>query len=122
MILINEIEKWHNKASDTRFVWLPFIFLKPRAEEPIGRLLKLKMILCFGLYFGFLSALRKLLFYQGDFVEAFERDSLLWAGIFALWFNLVTAPLWNRRARRLLAQQPLASSEIETPTSFQQRE
>jgi hypothetical protein len=101
MRIFDRIEFWHNKASDTNFVWFPFLFLKPRPEVFMRATLKLKMTLCFGVYYGIFAGIRNWLFSGGDLLSAVGKDIFLAIVIFGIWFHLVTAPIWNVRARRL---------------------
>ena len=100
MKLVEQIEFWHNKASDTKFVWFPFNFLKPEPNVKIDLKLKIKMTICFGLCYGFFAAIRRWLF-SGLEVWTVAVQDVMWAVLFfAIWFNVVTAPLWNMRAKR----------------------
>lgn len=101
MELLNQIEFWHNKASDTKFVWFPFYFLKPDPKVSIRWPLKFRMIICFGLYYGIFAALRSRVFGQVDLVEVGLKDIFYATVIFTIWFSLITAPLWNMRAKRM---------------------
>jgi hypothetical protein len=107
MSLINQIEYWHNKASDSQFVWFPFQFLKPKPNEIIQLPLKAKMSICFGFYYGVFAALRGWIFSNQNPVHSLGSDILIAIAIFAVWFSVVTAPLWNRRAQRLLKERAL---------------
>ena len=99
MKLIEQIEFWHNKTSDTKFVWFPFNFLKPDANIKIDLKLKIKMIFCFGLYYGIFAAIRSWLF-SGLEIWTTAVEDVMWSVLFfAVWFNVVTAPLWNMRAK-----------------------
>ncbi len=100
MKLIEQIEFWHNKASDTKFVWFPFNFLKPEPNVKIDLKLKIQIIICFGLYYEFFATIRRWLF-SGLEVWTVAVQGVMWAVLFfAIWFNVVTAPLWNMRAKR----------------------
>lgn len=100
MKLFNQFTYWHNRASDTAFVWFPFNFLKPKSNSPIGLVLKSKMIICFGIYYGVFAGLRNVIFSRAELVPEI-LECIGWSVlIFTLWFNLVTAPLWNSRAKR----------------------
>jgi hypothetical protein len=94
------IEKWHNRASDTRFVWFPFEKLRPKKTEQISVVRRALMAVSFGTYCGVFIALRHFLWNQSLSLAATGATTLTVIAAFFLWFNLVTAPLWNRRARR----------------------
>jgi hypothetical protein len=98
---LDTIERWHNRASDTDFVWFPFQRLRPDPATSISMGRRMKMAVCFGLYFGAFYLIRNLIWGDG---ETFRSGSVA-IGIsivcFFAWFSIVTAPLWNRRARRL---------------------
>jgi hypothetical protein len=90
----------HNWISDKDFIWWPFSFLKPSPATPITFQLTLQMTACFGglsfiMYVGFTL-------FHGIFSlsSAFYTLILCLVGFFS-WFNLITKPLWNYRARRL---------------------
>ncbi len=101
MNLIERIEFWHNTASDTKFVWFPFHFLKPNPNVEIGAKLRIKMTICFGLYYGIFAAIRSCLFSDLKIGTTVAKDVPLAVLFFAVWFSFVTAPLWNMRAKRL---------------------
>lgn len=101
MSFVRQLEDWHNRASDTSFVWFPFLFLKPEPNARIDFTLVLKMTLCFGVYYGFFAALRSWVFHGGEFWVAVGYNIVIASVFFIFWFTLVTAKLWNRRALRL---------------------
>ncbi len=107
-MILNKLEGWHNWASDTNYVWFPFLWLKPKPEEKITFKNILVMTLLFGPYFSLYNYLKLLLFQQHPTLESFEINILKFTIFFFIWFNLVTAFFWNRRARRLSA---VASSQ-----------
>jgi len=108
MKFIRHVEYWHNKASDTKFVWFPFYFLKPEPQTKIDGRLKIRMTICFGVYYGVFAALRSWIFSNSNFFRSAGIDTGYAVCFFAIWFNAVTAPLWNTRASRLSAQHPSA--------------
>lgn len=99
--LKNKIEEWHNKASDLDVIWFPFTFLKPKPAQLIDIKRLLVMAPLFGLYFNAGNQLRRYLFSKPVLLENVLWDQLYWTIGFFVWFNLVTARLWNIRARRL---------------------
>jgi len=62
---------------------------------------RLKMTVCFAIYFLVGYLVRGTLMGQGLTLPLVVRGLTLGLVIFFVWFNTVTAPLWNRRARRL---------------------
>ncbi len=96
-----KIEDVHNRLSDTNFVWFPFLFLKLRPEQMMSLGYTLKMTPFFAIYFAAGAALRDLIL--GRSIEAASFFQAFGWGLvfFMCWFNLVTAHLWNKRARRL---------------------
>lgn len=100
MKLFDLITQFHNWLSDKDFIWWPFSFLRPEANEAITFKTVIYMTLCFG---GLASVMFTILavvnnaFNPGD---AFKTFMACFVGFF-LWFTLVTKPLWNRRARVL---------------------
>jgi hypothetical protein len=99
---LDRIERWHNWASDTRFVWLPFEKLRPKKSQTISLQRRIVMALAFGGYYGGFVLIRILLWGEAVQIKAIAQTLLTATLIFFGWFNLVTAPLWNRRARRLI--------------------
>jgi len=98
---LDRITTIHGRLSDLNAVWFPFLFLKPQPHEIITPARRLGMTFCFGIYtamiwLGWSYAMKQ---------EVSGRDwaiSMLRAcAFFAVWFRIVTVPLWNRRARRM---------------------
>lgn len=105
MTFLRKIEDFHNWASDTRFVWFPFLWLKPKPQDFLRFKKLVLMSLCFGFYFGFFLTLRKSFQPDSNFLKNLPGNIGVSVFVFFIWFNLVTAPLWNRRANRFLNQQ-----------------
>ena len=103
--MLDIIAEVHNKLSDKKLIWWPFLFLKPRPDEAIELPRIFKMALCFGTY-GHVVFLIKSLIQGGPFIY---RDLILgqlyWVVGFYCWFLLVTSLMWNKRARRLRGEQ-----------------
>lgn len=96
-----KIEDGHNQLSDTDFVWFPFLFLKLKPNQVMDVRHRLKMTPFFALYFALGAAVRDWILGAGVSLAS-SAEAFAWGfAIFFIWFNLVTAPLWNRRARRL---------------------
>lgn len=98
---LDRIERLHNRASDTAFVWFPFNRLRPLPHQSITIARCSIMAICFGIYYGAMLSLRQSIFGAEIFSRVILTNSLGAFAVFFLWFNLVTATLWNRRARRL---------------------
>jgi hypothetical protein len=98
---LSKIEEVHNYLSDFNYVWWPFLFLKPQPHERISFKRTLIMAPCFALYFLAAAILKD--FLRGNAIELSQSIEYFVKGtlVFFFWFNLVTAPLWNRRAQRL---------------------
>lgn len=98
--IINIVPDFHNWLSDKDFIWWPFSFLKPEPHVIMTFKLTFIMSSCFG-------GLAFLMFTVFSFMNnMFSFDSMISTlfmtfGGFFIWFNLVTKPLWNIRARRL---------------------
>jgi len=99
--LIDIIETWHNRASDSNLVWLPFLFLKPKTNVMITPLRIIRMTFCFGLYCNFAYVIKRWFWGQTLDMNIVATAQIFWFIGFFLWFNLVTAFFWNRRARRV---------------------
>lgn len=101
MPALDTFQRWHDWASDTDFVWFPFQKLRPDPSTPILLGRRVRMAVCFGVYYGAFYLLRNLIWGHGATV----RSGFVTIGIsivcFFAWFSMLTAPLWNRRARRL---------------------
>jgi len=90
----------HNWLSDRDFIWWPFSFLRPEKKDPITFKHTLLMTACFGglsflMFTGF--AVVNNMFTADSAVTTF----LLCFGGFFTWFNAITRPLWNLRAKKL---------------------
>ena len=95
--ILKVIVHHHGRVSDTAVVWFPFVFLRPKPYQPITVSRLLIMAVCFGIYAWGAA----LIFGQT------EWGPELFLGAFALWFSVVTRPLWNLRiSLGLLGQQP----------------
>lgn len=100
MKLFDLITDFHNWLSDKDFIWWPFSFLRPEPQEPMTFATTGLMTLCFGgLSFVMFTAFAVM--NNAFTIEAASSTFLFCFGGFGLWFNVVTKPLWNRRAFRL---------------------
>lgn len=98
--LLKIIPNVHNWLSDKDFIWWPFSFLRPEPSNLMTFSHTILMTLCFGglsflMFVGF-SVVNNM-FTASSAVNTF----LICFGGFFTWFNLVTKPLWNVRAREL---------------------
>ena len=100
---MDKLEKIHNQLSDLKIVWFPYLFLKPEPHELILWPRILKMAPCFSLYFVLGAAVRDILLGNGFELGLIPIYFIYGVFGFLVWFNVVTAPLWNRRARRLFS-------------------
>lgn len=100
MKLLNVLTDFHNWVTDKDFVWWPFSFLRPEPKELMTFKLTMMMTACFStLAFLMFTALAVA---NNAFTAGNAMATLLSCFIgFFLWFNLITKPLWNRRARSL---------------------
>jgi hypothetical protein len=103
--MIEKIAYWHNRISDTDFVWFPFLFLKLKPHQVLTLRHRVKMAFCFGPYFVVGIVLRDFVFSQPIAWEKIPQQFILGFGFFLIWFSMVTAPLWNRRAQQRLSVQ-----------------
>ncbi|MBA2404268.1 MAG: hypothetical protein H0V66_05815 [Bdellovibrionales bacterium] len=98
--LITVVPNTHNWLSDRDFIWWPFSFLRPSPETTMSFGHTLLMTACFGglsflMFVGF--AVVNNMFTASSAVNTF----MICFGGFLVWFNLVTKPFWNYRARQL---------------------
>lgn len=108
--IIQTFEVIHNTLSDQDWVWWPFLFLKPKKDQKITQILIFKMIPCFSIYMVLFRLIMSGLFNgvlpsSNDILKTFVTAFVF----FFIWFNVITATLWNRRAERL--------KKISTPMS-----
>ncbi len=102
MKILDLLASLHNSLSDKDFIWWPFSFLRPKPQEDITLKLAGLMTACFG-------GLSFVMFTVFAVVNnALTFDSLVSTFFFCfvgfgLWFNIVTRPVWNYRARKLRA-------------------
>jgi hypothetical protein len=98
--ILNVIAYPHNWLSDKDFIWWPFSFLKPAPKTFMSFKLTLLMTACFGglafVMFTVFSVVNNMFT-----VDSLFTTLLYSFGGFFLWFNLITKPLWNIRARQL---------------------
>ena len=102
MPLLDRVTSFHGRLSDSKIVWWPFLFLKPaNSKELIGVSKMAQMTVCFAAWLLVGWILRESLLGRIGSIrfEDILRIYLILIVAFALWFNLVTRPLWNRRAR-----------------------
>lgn len=100
MKLIDLLAAFHNWLSDKDFVWWPFSFLKPEPQVSITFRHTLIMAGCFGgLTFIFFTVFALM---NNAFTLNYLMMTLMTCTLgFLLWFNAITRPLWNHRARKL---------------------
>lgn len=100
MKLFDLLTQFHGWLSDKDFIWWPFSFLRPEAHVLMTFKLTSIMTACFGglafLMFTVMAVMNNA--FTADY--AVSVFFTCFGGFFA-WFNLVTKPLWNRRARSL---------------------
>lgn len=100
MKLLNLITLFHNWLSDKDFFWWPFSFLRPEPDALMTLRLTSLMTACFGglafLMFTVMAIMNNAFTAEG----ALQIFFFCFVGFFT-WFNLITKPLWNRRAREL---------------------
>jgi hypothetical protein len=98
--LLHFFARPHNWLSDRDFIWWPFSFLRPEPHVAMTFKLTLLMTGCFG---GLAFVMFTIMAVMNN---AFSSEAALTTfffcfGGFFTWFNLVTKPLWNIRARSL---------------------
>ena len=100
---MSKIAEIHNWLADKDFIWWPFSFMKPEPNELMTISKTNKMTLFFAgstfLLFMFLNMMDSGFSLKNEFY----RLIVLFVS-FNLWFNLVTKPLWNIRAKKILAR------------------
>lgn len=100
MKAFNLLTDFHNWLSDKDFIWWPFSFLRPDPHVPMTFKLTLTMTGCFGGLAFLMFTVMALMNNAFTVDYAFSVFFSAFGGFF-LWFNLVTKPLWNRRALKL---------------------
>jgi hypothetical protein len=99
--LLDRITAIHGRLSDLKAVWWPFLFLKPESHMPITFGRTLVMAPCFALYFFVFYLLRELVLGRSLDPSTFALTFGKFCLGFAIWMNVATRPLWNRRANQL---------------------
>ena len=100
MSLFDRVVDFHGWLSDKDFIWWPFSFLRPAKAEEIDLNKKVVMTLCFGGAASLMLGVVALI--NNAFVASEQLKTLcILLSVFFLWFSVVTAPLWNLRARKL---------------------
>lgn len=100
MKLLELITIFHNWLTDKDFLWWPFSFLRPEKTSPMTYKDTALMTGCFGglafLMFTVMAVMNNAFTLEFAFSTFFG----CFLGFFG-WFNLITKPLWNRRAYAL---------------------
>lgn len=99
--LAKRLEHWHNWASDTKFVWFPFYWMKPKIHDLLSVPRTTAMAILFSIYYNLWYLARNFAFGVAFDIEHAAWGQLFFFVFFFVWFNLLTRPLWNRRARKL---------------------
>lgn len=101
MKLLDILAQFHNWLSDKDFMWWPFSFLRPEIHVPMTFKDTFLMTGCFGtlafLMFAVMAVTNNAM--NADYAVSIFLSCF---GGFFVWFNLVTKPLWNHRARKHL--------------------
>lgn len=100
--MLDRITIFHGKLSDLKAVWWPFTALRPAdSQTPISFAKTVAMTPCFAAWFLVVWLIKTLLFKSSDLPPATEIATQFgyFSAFFLVWFNTVTAPLWNRRIR-----------------------
>jgi hypothetical protein len=100
MKIFDEITVFHNWLSDKDFIWWPFSFLRPEPRVSMTLQLTSLMTACFGGLSFLMYACFAVMNNALDLSSLLQTFIMFFGGFF-IWFNLVTKPLWNRRARKL---------------------
>ncbi|MCB0366192.1 MAG: hypothetical protein H6624_15150 [Bdellovibrionaceae bacterium] len=98
--MIKSLINFHNRLSDKDFIWFPFTVLRPRPEVTISQPRVWLMTICFSSYGLLVLILKSLAFGSSPYPGLGQDYFLLFIGFF-LWFQFVTAPLWNQRAQTI---------------------
>lgn len=100
MKFLELIARPHNWLSDRDFIWWPFSFLRPEPHMVMTFKHTLLMTGCFGglafVMFASMAVMNNAFNVDG----ALQMFAFCFGGFFT-WFNVVTKPLWNIRARSL---------------------
>ena len=99
--ILDPIAQFHNWLSDKDFIWWPFSFLRPAPQEMMSFKLTLTMASCFGGLTFVMFSVMAIMNNAFSFNYAFSVLVSCFFG-FLLWFNCITKPLWNHRAKKLL--------------------
>ena len=98
--IIDLIANSHNWLADRDFIWWPFSFLRPSPKELMTFKHTLLMTACFGgltfLMFAFFAVANN----AATLENLFSMFISCFLGFF-IWFNVVTRPFWNYRAKAL---------------------
>lgn len=97
MKLLELVAIFHNWLSDKDFIWWPFSFLRPEKNIPMTIKDTTLMTGCFG-GLAFVMFTVMAVMNNAFTIETAFTTFLVCFGGFFVWFNLITKPLWNRRA------------------------
>jgi hypothetical protein len=110
----NSMERWDdklNELSDTDWGWFPFLFLRPQKQSEMDIPFLIKLTLFFSPHGAIFFGLMFWVFYRfGVFPNSFLMPFfvltfILYNIAFFLSYQWIVAPAWNRRARKLQAEQ-----------------
>ena len=99
-IVIDWAAASHNWFADRDFLWWPFSFLRPEPKEFMSFQHTLLMTACFGGLTFLMFTLFTVVNNQFTLSLAFSLFMGSFISFF-LWFNLITKPFWNYRAKQL---------------------
>lgn len=100
--MLDRITIFHGKLSDLKAVWWPFTVLKPGSPHtPISFARTIAMTPCFAAWFLVIWLAKAAVFGSSPFPSTTEISIQFgyFLAFFLVWFNTVTAPLWNRRIK-----------------------
>lgn len=100
MKLFDLLALFHNWLSDKDFMWWPFSFLRPEKNVIMTFKDTALMTGCFGTLAFLMFAIMAVMNNAMNFEYAVAIFFSCYGGFFC-WFNLITKPLWNYRARKL---------------------
>jgi hypothetical protein len=100
MKLLDALAAFHNWLCDRDFIWWPFSFLRPERSELMTLQKTVTMAASFG---GLTFTIFTVYAAMNNSFTVFSAVLTLISSFvsFLVWFNLITKPLWNHRARRL---------------------
>ncbi len=94
------VEEIVNRISDMDVEWWPFLFLRPKVDEPLANGTVLAMAALYGVFAGMFANVMLVLTHSAHYVHVSVFPLAATVSLFVA-FKSTVALAWNRRAKRI---------------------